>query len=128
MKQLIKTFAAFAALAVSTSAWADVSCPFQITGLNVTPDGWVNISVAGSGYVRGWWICPTSGSTTVNDGYGSRTISSDSCKTIYSQLITSKATGRRINLIFHGPADCTSANIPADGTMSLFPTLVSIVD
>lgn len=95
-----------------------------------------NLTVVGSGtclnsgtYWKSWWICPTSGSTVVNDGYSaSRTISSDSCKTLYSQPLTAKATGRRINFYFHGPADCASASLPADGTPSLFPNGIAIVD
>lgn len=128
MRRFIKAFTALLALAASTSAMADVSCPFQITGLNLTPDGWVNISVAGSGFYRGWWICPTGGSITTTDGYATRTISSDNCKTIYTQLLTAKATGRRIHFVFHGPADCSSASIPADGTPTLFPALIALVD
>jgi hypothetical protein len=129
MKRLIKTFAAFSALAISSASLADVICPFQVGTLSTTPDGWISISLNSGTYWKNWWLCPTSGSTTVNDGYSaSRVVSSDSCKTIYTQLVTAKATGRRIYFFFHGPADCASASLPADGSMTLWPSGIALVD
>lgn len=128
MKRLIRAFTALSALAVSSTAFADVGCPFQIGTLSTTPDGWISVALNSGTYWKSWWLCPTSGSTTVNDGYATRTVSSDSCKTIFTQLVTAKATGRRIYFNFHGPADCASGNLPADGSMTLFPYAVALVD
>lgn len=129
MKRSLKLITAVSALSMSSAALADVVCPFQVGTLSVTGDGWISVSFNSGAYWKNWWLCPTSGSTTVNDGYSaSRVVSSDSCKTIYTQLVTAKATGRRIHLFFHGPADCTSASLPADGSMTLWPSGIALVD
>lgn len=116
MKKLASLLGVLAALAFPASAYADVTCDFSISALWVTPDGWVNVAVNTADFGKGWWICPVSGSTSVNDGYATRTVTSDSCKAIYSMLLTQKSSGRPIKLQFHGPASCTSSELPADGT------------
>lgn len=128
MKRLIRAIAAISALTMSSASLADIVCPFQVGTLSTTPDGWISVSLNSGTYWKNWWLCPTSGSTSVNDGYATRTVSSDSCKTIFTQLVTAKATGRRIHLFFYGPANCNSASLPADGNMTLFPTGIALVD
>jgi len=103
-------------LATPTVANADIVCALTVSNLWITPDGWINVALSGTGFDKGWWLCPVSGSTSINDGYGAKTITSDSCKAIWSQLLTLKAAGKPINLMFHGPVDCTAASLPADGT------------
>jgi hypothetical protein len=104
-------------LAAPSTAFADVNCTFTISSLWITPDGWINAGFNGYGYGKGWWLCPVSASITVNDGYSSKTVSSDNCKAIYSQLLTAKASAHPIHFQFHGPADCSSAALPADGSV-----------
>ncbi len=122
IKHWLVLFMSIPILLASTAAHADVYCSFTINTLFMTPDGWINSSLGGNGYSKGWWICPVSGSTTINDGYQSRTVTSDSCKALWSQFLSLKAAEKPIVLQFHGPADCSSASLPADGTQpSLFP-------
>ncbi len=109
------------ALACPGGAWADVQCQLSITNIWITPDGWVSGGFAGNGLPKGWWLCSVAGSTVVNDGYGSKTVSSDACKSIYSLLLTLKVSNQPVTLQFHGPADCSYAALPPDGTPSPFP-------
>lgn len=102
-------------------AHADVACTFAITNISLIGSGWVGLSLNAGSVSKTWWICPVSGSTVTNDGYGTLTVSADTCRGIYSQLLTLKVSGKPLMLIFHGPADCSSASLPADGNMTLFP-------
>ena len=115
MRTLYRALCVALSLVTPVAANADVFCSFTISSLWVTPDGWVNLALGGSGYGKNWWLCPVSGSIAVNDGYGSKTITSDTCKTIYSQILTQKITGHPLKIQFHGPADCSAAALPADG-------------
>jgi hypothetical protein len=116
MRNIISALALALGLAAPSTAFADVNCTFTISSLWVTPDGWINAGLNGYGYGKGWWICPVGASISVNDGYSSKTVSSDNCKAIYSQLLTAKTSAHPIHLQFHGPADCSSAALPADGS------------
>ena len=112
-----------------TAAIADVTCPFTVSSLLVTPEGWVSAWLTTPNYSKGWWFCPVGGSTTVNDGYGQKTIASDACKVIYTQMLSAKAIGRPVTLQFHGPSDCLAASLPAEGAQpSLFPASIGIAD
>jgi len=103
-------------LITPTAADADVACALTISNLWITPYGWINVGLSGNGLDIGWWLCPVSGSTSINDGNTTKTVSSDSCRAIWSQLLTLKAAGKPLNLMFHGPTDCTAASLPANGT------------
>lgn len=114
--------ALLASLGLAGTAHADVFCQFSLSSINVTPDGWLNVAFTTPTYGKGWWLCSVGGSTAVNDGYTAKTINSDTCKAIFSQLLTLKMSSRPIILQFHGPADCGSSSLPADGTQpALFP-------
>lgn len=129
IRHLLASLTAAPFLFASTAAYADVVCPFTINALWITPDGWVNVALNTSSYGKSWWICSTGGSTTVNDGYSSKTITSDSCKAIWSDFLSLKAANKPISLQFHGPADCSSAALPADGsTPSPFPANFGFVN
>jgi len=123
-RQTAAVATAMLSVIMSPTAQADVSCAFTIVTLSITPDGWINGAFSGGGSGKTWWICPVSGSVAVNDGYASRTITSDNCKAIYSQLLTLKVSAKQVTMQFHGPADCSSAALPADGTQpNPFPTI-----
>jgi hypothetical protein len=122
MRKLSRGLLVVAALLWPVGASADIVCSFTIGNLWVAPNGWVSVQLNKDGDWKSWWICPVSGSTTINDGYSSQVMTSDSCKTIYSLMLTLKASGKPLNLGFHGPADCSSAALPADGTPTLFPS------
>jgi hypothetical protein len=109
------------ALFFSSQARADIGCWFNIESVNVTPDGWVGTEFTQGSIYRSWWICSTAGSTVVNDGYGSKTVTSDACRAIYTQMLTMKAGSHQIMLVYHGPADCSDSSMPASGSPSLFP-------
>jgi len=128
-RQATAAAAAMLSVILSPAAQADVSCAFTIANLSITPDGWINGAFSGSGSGKTWWICAVSGSTTVNDGYAPRTITSDNCKTIYAQLLTLKISAKQVTMQFHGPADCSSAALPADGNQpNPFPTIFGIAN
>jgi len=128
MKAWLKTPVIALAAMLATPAHADITCDFTIPILSLSPDGWVYITLSSGGSTHNWWFCPVSGSTVVNDGYSnSRTITSDSCKAIYSELLTAKAANKQIRFNYHGPTDCSAASLPPDGTPTLFPSLIQLL-
>ena len=109
------------------TAWADVDCSFTVSSLLVTPEGWVSAWLTTPTYSKGWCFCTVTGRTSINDGYGTKTITSDACKVIYTQMLTAKSTGAPLTLQFHGPADCNAASLPAEGVQpALFPASIGI--
>jgi hypothetical protein len=111
------------ALAITNQARADVGCAFTITALAMTGDSGVNVSLTNNGNYFWWYVCSMTGSITVNTGYGTPAITSESCKALWSQLLTARASGRQITLWFHGPNDCNPASLPPTGTwMNPYPS------
>lgn len=111
-------------LAFADPASADIYCPFTISGL--TLDTWGNVigNFTSSGNSYSWFLCSTSGTVTVNNGYGpAGNLTSGSCNALYAQLLTVRASGQTVTLSFHGPASCTPAALPAQSTwLNPFPT------
>jgi len=126
--KLLRCLAIAIALSAPEAASADVVCQFSVSAISLSPDGWVLPTFTGSGYSKYWWFCSTTGNIVVNDGYSStRNVPADSCKTIYAQLLSAKLSNRTIQLNFNGPADCSAAALPSDGSLSLFPYAIAIL-
>jgi hypothetical protein len=117
---------AVAAFALTTAdvAQADVTCPFVVATLGLTPDGWFSGSFYDGTTSKNRYVCNVAGSTSVNDGYSSKTITSDTCKALYSQMLTFKMSNKQPVLGFHGPTDCSTAlnSSGNSGTVTLYPT------
>jgi hypothetical protein len=118
-KSLAHAAMALGLFGAASEARADVACPFNISAVWIDSAG--NIvttlnSVAASSYQVTWWYCNVGGSTSVNNGYGPVTVSSDACKGLFSTLLTARSSGRSMTFWFHGPANCQQASLPADGT------------
>lgn len=118
-----------AALAVvgllkSTAAQADVGCTLTVNSTAIDTSGNLNVSLINANAEWLWWyICNTSGSVSVNNGYGTYTIASDACKSMHTQFLTARASNRPITLWFHGLANCAAAALPATASQrSPFPT------
>lgn len=130
MKILYKAVAgatAFISLISGQAAHADVTCLLDLYQINVTPDGMVNLNITTATSSRSWWLCSLVGSMeNINDGYGIRTISSEACRSLYTHLLTIKASGRPAYFAYHGPTDCSDASLPAPGFMSLYPFFIGI--
>lgn len=126
IRKISTVFTTMFAFICTQPARADITCALDVYQIALTPDGWVSASFTSSSIYRIWWICPVSGSTVVNDGYSSaRTISSEACRSIYTQLLTIKASGKAASFAYNGLADCSGASLPADGFPSLFPFFIA---
>lgn len=114
MKRLIGCAMVISALAWSVESQADEGCPFTIVDVDIATDGTFYVDVTNTtGYKWQWYLCSTAGSVSVNNGYGAATVTSDACKSTYTEFLTARASARPITIWFHGPTDCTSATLPA---------------
>lgn len=124
LKQKLALFlvAIFPALAIE--AKADVGCAFTVSQVNL--DSWGTFYATltdSSSNSYTWWFCSVAGSVSINNGYNSGTLSSDACKSTFSQFLTARATARPMTLWFHGPASCSpSALPPSNATANPYPT------
>jgi hypothetical protein len=94
----LKAAAAFAALMMSGTASAIVTCEGKITYLALNPDGSVNVAVNGYGT---WGMCNLSTPYSL----GSVTFTPESCRAWYATFLAAQKAGSTIRLYFN-----TSAN------------------
>ena len=111
--------AATLAMAMTTDAHAAfVACNLKVVAVGTTPDGAVFANFNVSGTTVQWFLCSTTGTTTVNTTSTTTVaIPSSSCQAMLAQLMTSRASGGAITLLFNGPTGCTAAELPASVTV-----------
>lgn len=110
--------AATLAMTMATDAHAAfIVCTLQVTAVGTTPDGGVFANFNVSGTTVQWFLCNTSGTTTVNTTpTTSIAISPAACQAMFSQLMTIRASGGAVVLGFNGPTACTPAALPPSVT------------
>lgn len=127
MRRLFELATACAALLSAASpAAADVFCSYKVDHLWLTSDGWINVSFTSDLGNKSWWLCQQGSSTSANDGYGTKTVTSETCAAVYSQLLSARLSDRQIIFQFHGPSDCNASSLPADGRMTLYYANIGI--
>lgn len=103
-------------------AYADVSCSYSLSGVNIGPDGTVAATFTGYGYSRYWVLCSVSNNWGgVNTGSNTIAVTAEACKAMYSQLLTARASGRNIGLTFATLPNCADASAPAAGLPTPYP-------
>lgn len=126
--KLARLFAALgaAAFVVSSPARADVVCTFNVDSVSIDSWGSLVLQLDQNGTPYSWWFCNTVTSVSANNGYNSITVQPATCQAIYTQFLTARMAGRPISMQFHGPADCSQANLPAGGFPSLYPVTFGV--
>jgi len=112
--------AATLAMATATDAHAAsyIVCNLQVVAVGTTPDGAVFANFNVSGTTVQWWLCSTTGTTTVNTTPTTTvTIPSSACQATLAQLMTIRASGGAVTMMFTGPTACTAAALPASVTV-----------
>jgi len=105
-------------LSFATDSNAFVVCPAQVTAVGLTPDGTIFANFNFSGTVIQYWLCNTTGSTTVTVSPGTNlTIPSAACQALFSQLMTARASSGSVNLFFAGPTSCAPSALPSSVTV-----------
>lgn len=128
MRRLFELATACAALLSAASpAAADVFCSYKVDHLWVTSEGWINVSFTSDLGNKNWWLCQLGTNTSVNDGYGNRTVNPDTCSAVYSQLLSARLSDRSVMFQFHGPSDCNASSLPGDGVMALHYANIGIL-
>ena len=111
--------AATLAMAMATDAHAAfIVCYARVVVVGTTPDGAVFANFNVSGTTVQWWLCSTTGTTTVHTTpTTSVAIPSSACQATLAQLMTIRASGAQAILGFDGPTGCTAAELPASNTV-----------
>jgi hypothetical protein len=120
LRKLGGYLAATLAMAMATDAHAQsfIVCYVKVVAVGTTPDGAVFASFDVSGTTVQWWLCSTTGTTTVNTApTSSVAIPSSACQATLAQLMTIRASGGQAILTFSGPTACTAAALPASQTV-----------
>lgn len=107
------------AMATATDAHAAfIVCNLKVVAVGTTPDGAVFANFNVSGTTVQWWLCSTTGTTTVyTTPTTSVAIPSSACQATLAQLMTIRASGGEAILGFDGPTACTAAALPASVTV-----------
>jgi hypothetical protein len=106
---------------LGNAAYADTACSFTISGVAIGPDGTVAATFANETSSHYWVLCSVTSTWSVSTAAGSTTnITSESCKALYSMLLTVRASNRSITLNWNSIADC-STGLPAGGVPNPYP-------
>ncbi len=124
-RKIVAAAMASLALVITTQAQAVVVCTFTVSSLTLQPSGTVGANFSGAAGTYFWALCSVTGTIQVSSGWGNEPLTSDVCKTLYSKLLTARASNKPVTLWFQTAATtCTAGNIPASGWPSLFPYVI----
>lgn len=120
---LIGSSLALLAVGVSQPAHASVWCTATISQLVLEPGGAVAVVFTDTSTNTAWggWWCSVTGSTNGNNGLGAYTVTSDTCRALYSTLLTARMANRPVSILYYGsPTTCaTVPNGQLPGQMQL---------
>jgi hypothetical protein len=98
---------AVATAALPAAAEAAVTCSFNLNTVWLQTDSWVSVSATTGNSTYYFYVCPASGSFSAYDGSTWNTVTSDTCKAIFSHLLALRASNRPWTLYFSNQSSCS---------------------
>lgn len=108
-----------------TAANADAFCTFTVLNVGAGTDGTVSVALKSPSATLSYQLCNVSGSVTVNTNINtSQTVNSDTCKMIFSSLLTSRSSGSPATFWFYGANVSTCPTSDFSGIPNPYPVYI----